>query len=198
MKVLILDATTSNYSVKYCFANATNVTETVNSNGSITVSWNDPTSARITHTFTTDNEEVITVDDTVQVNVGDPAPAAPLLQKVQSRKNQELINAYNQAISADFTDTGTGFTFGVDTSALINFALQATDILYCPEDYPSGTNIFWNTRSNGVQALTLTQFKGVCKSLRQHLRDNIQKLWNLQNQVNQATTVAQVKAVTWG
>lgn len=193
LKVFCVDMTQPNYPVKRVFTNVTSYEEP-----SLTESvWYLPDGSRVSFTYDPASEEYFSADDTVQANVGDPAPADLLLQKVKNRKIQELETAYNQTIVADFTDTGTGFTFGSQLDDLLNFTMQATDIVYCPEDYPTGTTIYWRTKSNGIQPLTLDQFKGVCKSLRQHLRGSVQKLWNLENQVNQATTVDAVRAITW-
>lgn len=206
MKIVTIDMT--NYTVWSITGNGSDYTESYQSDGSVSAQWNITeirngvtTTALVSTVFLPSQQEIITVDDTVQVNQGDSALNEPLfdllLSKVKQRKLYELDQAWQSAMISDFTDSGTGFTFGCDAGAMLNFALQATDILFCPEDYPSGTQIYWRTRNNGVQALTLDQFKGVCKSLRQHIKNNMQKIWTLQSQVNQATTIDQVKAIHW-
>lgn len=205
MKVLILDVI-NNYTVQYIYPNSSNYTESYRSDGAVEVKWvqvvePDESPGIVSGTFFPDLQEAITVDDSVQVSVGDSALVEPffdiLLAKLKERKIYELKQEWQATMLGGFTVESTGNTYGSQMDDIMYINMQAVDILMFPEDYPDTSTFLWKTENNGIQPHTVSQFKDVCKTLRQHLRGNIEKLWSLEAQVNQATTIDEIKAIKW-
>jgi hypothetical protein len=128
-------------------------------------------------------------------------PPPPTLAQVKAIKTQQLRAAAAQASVADFKSSALGAVYSYPCDELSQQNLIASVTASLIPGLPSNwTTPFWCADINGVWAFrehTAAQIQQVGQDGKQHIVDNQRKLAALQPQVDAATTVAAVNAITW-
>jgi hypothetical protein len=131
---------------------------------------------------------------------GAPQPTASDLQNwwigyLKDAKIAQLNAACAQTIYAGFTSSasGTQHTYSFDDKDQRNFNEQLSIV----NADPTITNFKWKTVDAGIITLTRDQFIALCKDAHTFKRSNIERYWNLVDQVQAAQTEADINAITW-
>jgi len=140
------------------------------------------------------------VDDSYVVSVGDTLDYNIILDLRKKEKIEELKAKCRETIYGGFTippeTTYTnliGNEYGFDQEDQDNFCQQMLFIAEISPDEP----IYWKTKNKGPLPHTIDEFKEVCRWAEQHKRSNIHKCWDLQTQVQNATTIEEIESITW-
>lgn len=119
------------------------------------------------------------------------------IEDIKANKLAEFDASCQATIQKGFSSSATGtehfYRFNKEEDQL-NFNQQLSMIQEFPEDYPT---IYWKTEDAGVLPHTQDQFKLVVKDASIHKNNNIQKYWNLKNQILIATSIEEVQAIVW-
>lgn len=139
--------------------------------------------------------QYVTADDTVVATVGQPAPSATLLQNAKDNKIASLTASYGAEITSNITIASTGNIYSFQPDDQVNFLMEMAFMTRYPSEE---TTIYWDTVNNGKNvAHTVAQMDEIFHALRTKLRNALNKLHSLTDQVNSATTVDAVNAITW-
>lgn len=112
------------------------------------------------------------------------------LEVAKSQKWDELKLDREDQEFGTFTWNGWEFDADADSQARINAAVQAAIL----DDTYTDT---WTLADNSTQALTATQLKDAGKALADHIKAAHERGRILRQQVNNATTVEQLEAISW-
>ncbi|USK72728.1 DUF4376 domain-containing protein [Peribacillus asahii] len=97
-----------------------------------------------------------------------------------------------EEILKPFTATN-GHVYAFEMKDQINFNQQLS-LITLDE---SITEIIWKTEDSGVLVHTRDEFIQVVANAETHKRSNITKYWTLKAQVQSATTIEGIEAITW-
>lgn len=115
-----------------------------------------------------------------------------MLIEDKTSKLNELKAACTDAIHKGFTSTLKGYEFGFNEHDQANFTQQLLLIVNGQAD-----NIQWKTKNAGVVNLTVEDFNIIINDSKNHKLAQQQKYWELENQVNNATTKQEVESIIW-
>ncbi len=111
-----------------------------------------------------------------------------------NEKNQQIsiINsAFNQTLNQGFTSPSLNFTVSTDSTNLQNL-----HILYTYMNLENLSSVQIKT-SIGVVTITSSQFNTLISELYGYLQSLNQQLWSLEEQLNNSTSMTQVKSINW-
>lgn len=114
-----------------------------------------------------------------------------LLVYHKQKKAEEIDRLCEQAIYRGFEHDGYWFSF--DLLAQLNFVQQGLVF----HSFPDETETKWKTENAGVITLSRDAFFEVARSAERHKRSLIGKYWQLKEQIQQASTFAEVNAIRW-
>lgn len=136
----------------------------------------------------------LVVEDTLEIAVGDPAPAEEVLEFKKERKIRELDARCNEIIFGGVTVASTGNQYSTAPIDLQFLNLKASYLSL----FPDATDPFlWKTLNNGKVEHTVEQFKEVCQTVHDHLTSTVEHYWSLENQVKAAKTIEEVEDIQW-
>lgn len=131
--------------------------------------------------------------------VAPPAPtAAQLLAAAQAAQIYAVISAYQAAIYQSVSYASAGGvtkTFQADSSSQ-NYLFLATQGYFLAGAAPAG--FYWVSEDNTQVPFALSDLKGLYAAMLAQGWAAFQKLQTLKSAINSATTVSEVKSVTWG
>jgi hypothetical protein len=124
-----------------------------------------------------------------------PEPPAPTLEDIKKSKLAELQAARDAAIYTSFQSSALGSpkTYNYNREAYENFRGEA--ILLNLD--PTIDTVLWATVEDGFVTHTRAQFVQVLKDGAAHEKNVKMKYYQLEAQVNAATTIDEVNAITW-
>lgn len=124
-----------------------------------------------------------------------PAPTtAQLLANAQADKMTELKDKCRKTVMGTFTSSalGVAHTYDFDYEAQLNLSAEYADV-----NADATVTVKWKTVDAGDIIHNATQIKQLFKDGKAWKQSNVDKYRNLRDQVNAATTVAQVQAIVW-
>lgn len=130
-------------------------------------------------------------------NLSNPQPTDTDLQTAwigycKQNKISELNDSCQNTIYSGFTGTnGHKYQFGEKDQG--NLTQQ---MLFIVND-TTITSVQWKTEDVGILSHTRADFLQVCLDADNFKRSNFGKYWNLESQVNAATTEDAINAITW-
>lgn len=117
-----------------------------------------------------------------------------ILDHYKKDKIDELNEACEATILAGFYCEANGHYYGFSAYDQMNFTQQYLLLVSNPE--LTGP-IRWKTEDAGVIAHSREEFIAVCETAERHKRGNIEKYWELKEQIENARTFEEVNAVHW-
>ncbi|CBJ38348.1 protein of unknown function [Ralstonia solanacearum CMR15] len=119
---------------------------------------------------------------------GFAAPAGPTLAQTQAAQIALIEDAYQTAIQQPVSYMSTTFQADQDSQAVLTKALVAGAV-------PAG--FFWLDKNNAQVSMTFAQLQGLAGAMLTQGQTAFAKKTGLKQQINAATTVAAVQAITW-
>ena len=113
-----------------------------------------------------------------------------------AKRDEKLIILKQEStleIYSGFTSATTGHSYSFSEYDQNNFTQQMVLLLADP----TITEISWKTIDSDVVVHTKEQFLGVISDANIHKRDILSRLWTLESQVNNATTVDEINNIIW-
>jgi hypothetical protein len=132
-----------------------------------------------------------------EVHLGDPPPALVLTPPVRPLSDFKTDKWRQIKTACAAVSTG-GFTAATvpwdsDLAAQQRMQLAWQDM----READGPTTVQWYDANGTTRNLNATQFKALCRALRNHLQAQQDKLMALRTQIDAATTVAELEAITW-
>lgn len=124
--------------------------------------------------------------------LGNTPAAAQSLEEVQADKKAEINNARQTALDAGVTYND--HVFDSDATAIANVNATLT-ILQNGATLPTGFT--WRTKDNTDVPFTLADLQGLAAALFTASNTAYTKSWTLKTQIDAATTIDAVNAITW-
>lgn len=120
------------------------------------------------------------------------------LTEARASKRAELSAACTAAVYAGFESTAVkGKSFGFNEHDQANFTQMLVLIIAAGGPSAYTQPIEWKTKQGTVETLTTTQFVQLISEAEAHKKAQQRKFWTLEVQMNAATTVEEIQAVTW-
>jgi hypothetical protein len=133
-----------------------------------------------------------------EVHEGDPPPGMPFpplpqppLAELKLWKHHDIRRAASIASSGGFT--AATVQWDSDLAAQQRMQLAWQDM----READGPTTVQWYDANGTTRNLNAAQFKALCRALRTHLQAQQDKLMALRAQIDAATTVAELEAITW-
>lgn len=130
-------------------------------------------------------------DDSVIENVDDLQYEG--LEEAKKIKKEELSKACRDKILTGFSSSTTGNSYKFDEEDQLNFVHRMVMLLADP----SVSKVDWKTKDKGVVSHNRQDFMKIVSEADSHKSSNIQKYRDLENQINNATTVDEVNSIKW-
>lgn len=164
---------------------------------------------------------VLQWQDTSKYNYAEPAQGTAILEVTQEQFNnqngqwyvvggqltQEMpLNyaqaiqlgkikiSFNQALTAPYNSTVVGKEIDYNQTSLLN----VQGLINYMQSNPSITSIQFRCADNSFVTLTFAQLQSLLQEMISHGLALYQKKWQLESQIQSATTVLQVQSIVWG
>lgn len=114
------------------------------------------------------------------------------LESLKTEKIAELNGKCESTIAQSF-QARNGHTYQFEMKDQLNFSQQFLLITSNPDI----KEVLWKTEDAGVLTHSREEFVEVIEDAENHKRNNISRYWALKEQVNQASTIEEIKAIEW-